>query len=232
MLTGIYLLKFSDGSSYIGQSIDIHRRYRGHCNKLSKGTHVNSKMSAAYVKFGIPTLEILLECEEQELDDNEIAAIEIFNTINNGLNIAPAAGDFPSLKGEFNGFSKNKDSDIILIAEYLAANLDQSLKVSATILGIHYSTVKNIANGTSHKWLMDKIPETYIKLISHKGKRAINTSKGKGINYYINSPNNITFNVTNISKFAKEHSLNAGALGEVLRGLASQHKGWKLPPIK
>jgi GIY-YIG catalytic domain len=230
MLTGIYLLRFSDGSSYIGQSTDIQGRYRGHCNKLSKGTHVNSKMSVAYTKFGIPTLEILVECGKHELDVNEIAAIEIFDTINNGLNIAPGAGDFPILNGESNGFSKNKDSDIILIVEYLVANLDQPLKVSASILGIHYSTVKNIANGTSHRWLIDKIPEIYTKLISHKGKRIINTSKGKGLNYYINSPDNITFIIASISEFAKEHSLNAGALGEVLRGSASQHKGWKLPP--
>ena len=44
--------------------------------------------------------------------------------------------------------------------------------------------------------------------------------------------NNVTFVVDNISKFAKEHSLNAGALGEVLRGLSSQHKGWKLTLLK
>ena len=231
MTSGIYLLRFSNGSIYIGQSIDIYGRYKAHCNKLIKGTHINSKVSIAYTKYGVPALEILIECLRDELDANEIAAIDVFDSINNGLNISPAAGEFPILNGESNGSSKYRDSDIILIVEYLVANLEQPLKLSASILGMHYSTIKNIANGTSHRWLIEKIPESYIKLIAFKGKRSINTSKGKGLNYNILSPDNIIYPITNIITFSKEHSLNAGALGEVLRGNTLQHKGWKSPPI-
>ena len=229
MISGIYLLRFSNNAVYVGQSKDIQRRFTSHCNKLNKNTHVNSKLSSAYAKYGLPSLEIILECSPKELDIYEKEAVEIFNSIDTGLNIAPAGGIFPTLLGETNGFSKYSDADILLAAEYLSDNLDQPLKVSSTILGIPYSTVKNIANGTSHKWLSNKLPEKYAKLLAHKGKRTINSSNNKGLVYKVLSPNNITYNVTNISEFARQYNLNAGALGEVLRGNVRQHKGWTSP---
>lgn len=229
MICGIYLLKFSDGSVYVGQSKDINRRFTTHCNKLAKGTHVNTKMLSAYYKYGMPMLEVLLECTTQELDNAEKEAIQIYDSINNGLNIAPAAGEFPVLLGESNGFSKYSDADIMLVIEYLADNLEQPLKVSAGLLGIDYSTIKNISNGTSHKWLADRIPEKYAKVLAHKGKRIINTSANKGIFYYIQEPNGNIHIIKNISEFARQYGLNAGALGEVLRGNTRQHKGWTKP---
>lgn len=229
MVSGIYLLRFNNTLVYVGQSKDIYRRFTTHCNKLAKGTHVNAKVSSAYAKYGKPTLEIILECGVDELDQAEVDAINIYDSINNGLNIAPAAGDFPILLGESNGFSKYADADIILAMEYLHDNLDQPLKVSAKLLDMSYSTIKNISNGTSHRWLADKIPEKYSKVLAYKGKRTINTSVSKGINYNIQCPQGTVYQVTNIAQFARQHGLNAGALGEVLRGNASQHKGWTIP---
>lgn len=226
MISGIYLLRFSKDLVYIGQSKDIFRRYSAHCNKLTKSTHVNSKMQSAYNEYGIPSLEILIECPPPELDVNEIEAIEIYDSIASGLNIAPAAGFFPEAIGELNSNSKYSNERIIHIAEYLADNLNQPLKISAKLLYVHYSTVKNISNGTSHKWLAEKIPEKYRILTSYKGKRSINTSEAKGIEYAVISPQGEIYKVTNISNFAKEHGLNAGALGQVLRGRTYQHKGW------
>lgn len=228
MISGIYLLRFSNNSVYVGQSKDIHRRFTSHCNKLTKGMHVNSKVSVAYSKYGLPKLEIIVECLPHELDINEKEAIEIYDSINSGLNISPAAGAFPVYFGESNAFSKYKDADIILVTEYLYNNLEQPLKVSAKLLVMDYSTVKNISNGTSHKWLMDIMPEKYTKVISYKGKRTINSSANKGLNYSITSPTGETYIVTNIAEFARQHNLNAGALGEVLRGNTRHHKGWIL----
>lgn len=229
MVCGIYLLKFSNNLVYVGQSKDINRRFTTHCNKLVKGTHVNIKLLSAYSKHGKPTLEIILECLPQDLDAAEKEAIEIYDSINNGLNIAPAAGSFPILPGELNGFSKYSDADIIMAVEYLSDNLEQPLKVSAKLLEIDYSTIKNISNGTSHRWLSDKIPEKYTKLLAYKGKRTINTSANKGIFYCIQDPSGIVHSITNISEFARQYGLNAGALGQVLRGKARHHKGWIKP---
>lgn len=152
--------------------------------------------------------------------------MDIYRALDVGLNIAPAAGSFPILLGDSNSQAKYSNTKIIEAMHYLVDNLDQPLKVSAEALNMHYSTIKNIANGTSHKWLREKFPESYVKLIEHKGKRSINTASSKGIEYSIISPEGAVYSVNNITKFAKEHNLNPGALGEVLRGSTAQHKGW------
>lgn len=229
MVSGIYLLRFNTDLVYIGQSRDIHRRFSGHCLKLKTGTHSNFKMLAAYSKYGLPTLEIISECSEHELNSNEIEAIEIYDSINKGLNIAPGGGDFPIMEGEKNAFSKYSDADILLLAEYIYDNLNMSLKTVSNNLDIHYSTVKNVANGTSHKWLINVIPEKYKTILSNKGKRVINTSNNKGISYKVQAPTGEVYSINNIAAFAREHYLNAGALGEVLRGNSTQHKGWVKP---
>jgi hypothetical protein len=64
--------------------------------------------------------------------------------------------------------------------------------------------------------------------LSYKGKRTINSSANKGLKYNITSPIGETHIVTNIAEFARQHNLNAGALGEVLRGNTRHHKGWIL----
>lgn len=225
MITGIYLLKFGN-LIYVGQSKDIHRRFTTHINKLLKGTHVNWKMQAAYEKYGLPTLEIILECSKEELDSAEKEAIDIYNSINTGLNISPAGGAFPVLVGQSNGFAKYSNDTIISAIRYIATNLDKPLKIVAKELNINYSTIKNISNGTSHLWLSEAVPDEYTRVLSHKGKRIINSSINKGKNYVIISPSGEQYSVNNISVFCAQHGLNAGALGEVLRGNARQHKGW------
>ena len=229
MVSGIYLLRFNTNIVYVGQSRDIDRRFSVHCLKLRTGTHTNYKMAAAYTNYGLPALEVILECPEYELDINEIQAIEIYDSINNGLNIAPGGGDFPILEGEKNAFSKYSDADILLLAEYIYDNLSLPLKVVSNNLNIHYSTVKNVSNGTSHKWLVNIIPDKYKAIISNKGKRAINTSANRNVNYRVQSPTGEIYSVNNITAFARQYSLNAGALGEVLRGNTAQHKGWTNP---
>jgi hypothetical protein len=226
MITGIYLLKFTKDLIYIGQSRDVYRRYTTHCTKLKQLAHKNSNMLKAYLEFGLPSLEIIIECNTSELDHCEIQAFEIYKPV---LNIAPPGGSFPTAIGEDNANSRYTNAQLISIVEYLADNLDKPIKVCASILGINYSTVRNIANGTSHRWLANIIPKKYSAVLAHKGKRTINTSAGKGKMYAINSPNGIIYSITNISEFAKQYGLNAGALGEVLRGNVLQHKGWTLP---
>lgn len=226
MVCGIYLLRFNTDLVYIGQSRDIYRRYTTHCTKLLNGTHVNTKMAVAYGKYGKPTLEILCECSEAELDKFELEAIEIFDCITNGLNIAPAGGDFPILNGEKNPSSKYSDELVISLVRFLVLNKHKPLKVLAQEFGIHYSTVKNISNGTSHTWLRKVLPEEYSQLLAIKGTRTVNTIAGKGIERIAVSPEGVEYTVTNMAAFCKERGLNAGAFGEVMRKITKQHKGW------
>ncbi len=229
MTIGIYSLSFTGTNKiYVGQSINIERRYKQHINDLNLGT-ASPKLLEAYKLYDIPAYTILLECSKEELNVNEIEAIEVFNSIAEGLNTQPGGGAWPILSGESNPNSIHKNSDIVYVFLHLVNNIDKPIKVLAKELNIHVSTVKNIANGQGYKWLKDIYPNEYKILEGIKGNRPINSLKysGKPCPTTI-SPEGVEYVVENISRFAKEHGLNAGAFGEVLRGKAAHHKGWKL----
>jgi hypothetical protein len=226
MSTGIYSLKFTNNLVYIGQSIDIEARYKKHCRELKNGTHTNYKLQNAYINFGIPQLEILLECSKNELNANEIAAIEVYDTIDNGLNIAPGGGAASGLIGEKHPFSKYSNEQLISAVKYLADNLNQSLKLSADILGIEYGTVRGLVRGDRHIWIKNIIPKEYNILMDFIGKRSINTASNKGKNYTIISPKGIQYSVNNINEFARQHNLSASNLQKVLVNKRKSHKGW------
>lgn len=98
MTCGIYaLINTTNGKRYVGQSIDIERRWRGHLNELRSGRHGNSHLTNAWKTYGQNSfnLEILQECE----GDKELLAkaeqfwIDHFDVTNRdkGYNIAPVA---------------------------------------------------------------------------------------------------------------------------------------------
>lgn len=67
MTTGIYKLEFSDGSFYIGQSINIEERWKQHVDKMVKGKAA-APVQQAYEKCGLPTGIVLKECHRNYLD--------------------------------------------------------------------------------------------------------------------------------------------------------------------
>ena len=65
--SGIYRLIFNDGSTYIGKSNDISRRWKEHADKFVKGKAA-SNMQQAYRTCGFPNTQILLYCHEDHID--------------------------------------------------------------------------------------------------------------------------------------------------------------------
>lgn len=228
MTIGIYILRFVGTTEvYIGQSNNIERRFTSHLLDMKKNTST-SKLQYAYTKYGKPYLDILIECSVPELDSCEKEAIQIFNSITNGFNTQLGGGDWPILYGENNPTSIHTNEDIELLFLYMCDSLE-SLKHISELSGVHISTIKNIANGHGYIWLKSKYPAQYAKLEARKGTRPINSLKYSGkICPTIISPEGIEYVVEHISNFAKMHNLNAGALGEVLRGNTNHHKQWKL----
>lgn len=74
MKSGIYQLKFRDGSTYIGKSKDIDRRMLEHKKALETGKAA-SKLQRAYILSGYPTYEVLLLCHRDHLELLEAACI-------------------------------------------------------------------------------------------------------------------------------------------------------------
>ena len=79
---GIYrILNNVNGKSYIGQSIDIYKRWKEHVLN-AKSNRLNYALYSAMNKYGIDnfSFSILEECEPHKLSDKEIYYIELFRT--------------------------------------------------------------------------------------------------------------------------------------------------------
>lgn len=231
MTCGIYVLKFTGTKSvYVGQSLNIEYRYKKHLLYLRNGySHANHKMKRAYAEYGEPILEILCECLQEELNSLELEAMELYDSVTNGFNVATEPDIH--LSGTSNPASKYSKEQIlgvfedIISAEYTYKQI--AAKHSAT-----ESFVRHIANGESHTYLKEQYPGKYAIMLSNTSRRAFgNSAKAKGKEYpIIVSPEGIEYNVTNITSFAKEHGLDNSCLSKVLRRVPKYNsiKGWTL----
>ena len=88
-MTGIYkITNQCNGMSYVGQSIDIQRRWAEHRRKMNIK---NTLLYQAMREFGIDnfSFEVIEECELINLNDKEKYYIDKYNTMNpNGYNMS------------------------------------------------------------------------------------------------------------------------------------------------
>lgn len=234
MTCGIYKLVFSGTNKvYIGQSVNIEKRYKQHICTLRNNEH-NHKLQDAYIQFGIPSLEILSECSIEELDEQEDECIDIYNSVNNGFNIYYTANQAPSYTGYGYGNSKYSKQSI-LDAFNLLISTSNAYTTIENITGVSCSTVCNIALQKSHLWLKEEYPEEYTKLSIEKPRDSSKivsdklSAGARGIVYPdIKSPTGEIYTITNAYKFAKERGLAPNHFQEVLNRHRKSHKGWKL----
>lgn len=231
MTTGIYILKFNGTDKvYIGQSVNIEGRYKSHCTNMRIGK-TPKKLLSAYNQYGLPYIEVLLECSKEELDANEEEAISIFDSVANGFNTMRDAGFSSELYGEECGNAKYTNETIIEVFNYLTNCTDLTHADIVNITGVSKGTVADISMCESHKWLKSMFPEQYQILEElHSSRRKLRrTAKSRGIEYpKVVSPSGDTFTIESIRGFAREHNLNPNCFGRVLRGQAISHGGWKL----
>lgn len=89
--SGIYKITINDYYIYIGQSMDIERRWYTHLNKLKRNRHQNTKFQNVFNKYpNTIKFEIIEECDVDKLDNKEMFYIEYFNTYKSdrGLNMS------------------------------------------------------------------------------------------------------------------------------------------------
>jgi hypothetical protein len=238
MTCGIYSLNFKGTEKvYIGQSVCIEKRYPQHLLTLRTGT-ANTKLLAAYRDYGTPTYTIVLECCELELDDNEEAAIAVWDSVNNGFNIYSHPYEAPCNTGYYGvGNTQYLKSDILKVFHLLVHTNDNYTKISE-FTNVNTSTVGQIAKLRSHTWLKVELPEEYKVLEAKAASRNINgfavvsdklSAKSRGIIYpKIKDPEGTVYTIDNAYKFAKERGLAPNHFQEVLNGHRKSHKGWKL----
>lgn len=232
MTIGIYCLQFEGTDQvYIGKSKHIEKRYKEHVYLL-KNNQNSFKLQKAYEEFGLPTIKVLIEDIEENLDDLEKSAIEVYNSYISGLN--STAGGTESVGGFAGTEAPRAKWDKEQIIQVLNLLIDTSLIPYARISeisGISVSSIRDIASNRTHIWLKEELPKEYELLLSLKNKRKSykKCAKALGIVYPILlSPSGKVYQVDNIVQFAKEHTLNSTSLGRVLRGTQVTHNGWKL----
>ena len=85
MNSGIYLYTFANGDNYIGQAVDIPKRWEQHTSKMLKGQHTKL-VQAAYDRHGEPVLDTLLICHPDYLDPMEAWFIRFYSpTLNSSI---------------------------------------------------------------------------------------------------------------------------------------------------
>ena len=88
--TGIYkITNIETNQSYIGQSLDIYKRWSDHCKAgLGIDTPAGNKLYKAMQQYGLDsfTFEILCECPKEELNEKEKYFISLYQADTYGYN--------------------------------------------------------------------------------------------------------------------------------------------------
>lgn len=237
MTIGIYKLNFlGTDKVYIGQSVNIEDRFRQHARFMRSGKAAR-KLQKAHDLYGMPSIEVLVECSIEELNSLENEAIHIFNSFNNGLNSLENSMDSPRLRGEEHGNAKFSKDQILLVATLLQ-DPQNFFKDIEKITGVSEDTISKISSGSCHLWLEEEEPSMWFNIQLLKNKRLKlnafvrgdkNSAKARSIVYpKIMSPDGNTYTIENAYAFAREHGLRGNHLTEVLNGHRKSHMGWKV----
>lgn len=84
-ICGVYKITNTiDGKLIIGISSNIRKRWNGHKSELRRGIHKNSYLQRAWNKYGEScfVFEIILECQENSLEEEEKRLIKKYDSIN------------------------------------------------------------------------------------------------------------------------------------------------------
>ena len=87
-MMGIYkIINNINGKIYVGQSVDIAKRWSSHKTEFKKQKY-DTKLYRAIAKYGLEnfTLEVIEECAQNKLDEREVYWIEYYDSYHKGYN--------------------------------------------------------------------------------------------------------------------------------------------------
>jgi hypothetical protein len=164
MTCGVYVLLFENTDKvYVGQSINIEKRFLEHKSSLITTT-ASKKLQNAYEVFGMPKVEILLECGSSDLNAKELECIKEFDSVNNGFNSIIVTNGGSNLCGEQSYAAKHSNAQYEQAFFTLLNNPNLSYKEVSNLCNIPTTVLTQMVTGNSHLWLKDKYPKEYEKL--------------------------------------------------------------------
>lgn len=220
MICGIYKIEnLINHKIYIGQSVDIKKRWREHrfsANHKDSKDH-NMPIHLAMAKYGENnfSLEILEECDEKLLNEKEIYWIEKYNSYKNGYN-ATIGGcqnhehlgipvELYDLNGKY-------------VTEY--PNITEAAKA----IGVSRNTIYQILYGQrlSTKGFQFKRKDSNKIITKYKSRQG-----GSIPIYQLDLNNNIVKEWDSAAKAAKELNFDASTITKCCKGKLKTHKGFK-----
>lgn len=220
---GIYKLEFTDGSFYIGQSINLNSRLKDHYRMLIDGTHHSYKLQDKYNKDRVlPIHSIVAICELTELNNIEESLIDL----NNKLCLNIKAGGCSNY-GINAPTAKYLTSDIELAFLLLVDNPGIQHKYVANFVGIDINTVHDISAGRNRVFteIKSKYPDKYDKLLKMKS----HNTRGKNTIVLENENGKVVKLITGeYSEFCKANGIQSPNLSKVISGIRKSTMGWKL----
>lgn len=115
-IIGIYKYQNKlNGNIYIGQSVDINRRYNQHLQEANSNKAITA-IDLAISKYGIENFDfsIIEECPKEKLDERERYWIQYYDSYNNGYNNTPGG---VSLRGSEHPRALLDENDVWEIRE-------------------------------------------------------------------------------------------------------------------
>lgn len=85
IISGVYCIEnIVNHKKYVGQSVDVYRRWQDHKRKLNGQKHRNEYLQRSWNKYNENNFDfyILEQCDESQLDEVEVYYINLFNCKN------------------------------------------------------------------------------------------------------------------------------------------------------
>jgi group I intron endonuclease len=197
--TGIYkIINKISKKFYVGSAVDIKTRWSVHKHQLINNTHHSKKLQNSVNKHGLENFffEIIEECEKELLIQKEQYWMDFLNSVTDGYNVAPSAGNClgkkhseetkkkigQKSKGRIHSEERNKKiSEANKINFKGSKNPMYGKKLSEK----HRKKISEKLKGDKHPMYGKKLSEKHRKKISEKLK---GSKKGRNNPRYIPTP--------------------------------------------
>lgn len=229
MTIGIYALYWREQELiYIGQSVNIEKRFKEHLSSLKYGKHINYKVQNAYNLYGEPEQIILEKTREEDLNKLEIIWMAEFNIDSSLLNITQGGSSGGS--GIYNSNSKYTKRQLLKTFSLLYKTILPYKNIEKRT-GVSIDMCKKIVFSKNHSWIKDTYPHKFKQLENNIPVRINPNCRGghQHSDFKLRSPEGILHSgIYNIHKFATDHKLCKTNLNRLVNGKQKSHLGWTL----
>ncbi len=171
-ICGIYKITSPSKKVYIGQSIDVIKRWRQYRNGHGKR---QTKLNSSLQKYGIERhgFEVICQCDESELNNLEVYYIDLYQSFNSefGLNLLGGGGS--------QRHSEETKRKISLAHKGKKRDAETVKKMSQRMLGKKASEETKAKMRAAHKGRHGWVPSDKTRAIWHEQRKGNTNRYGK-----------------------------------------------------